>query len=109
MAKIVNCCKHDVEICDEYGNIIKVYKPSGYVARLAHRQKFVDDIDGIPVKVRENKRIVGLPEPEEDTFYIVSNIVMENCSYRRDIISCGGKYYNDDGSLRGWTAFERNR
>lgn len=109
MAKIINCCNHDVEICDEYGNIIKVYKPSGNWARVRHTQRFVDDIDGIPVKVRENKNIIGLPKPEEDTFYIVSNIILSECPNRKDLLACGGKYYNDNGTVRGWTAFEINR
>lgn len=107
--KVINCCKHDVEICDENGNIIKIYKPSGYNARLAHRCDIVDNIDGIPVKVRSRGRVVNLPKPEEDTFYIVSNIILDACRHRKDLLACGGKYYNDDGSLRGWTAFETNR
>lgn len=106
--KVINCCNHDVEICDENGNIIKVYKPSGYCARLKHDVRFVDDIDGVPVKVRENNKVIGLPRPEEGTFYIVSDIILKAAHWRQDLLGCGGKYFNDDGSVRGWTAFTRN-
>ena len=107
--KVINCCDHDVEICDKTGNIIKVYKPSGYHARVRHDIRTVDYIDGIPVLGRRNPRIVGLPDPEEGIFYIVSDIVRGACFNRKDLLGCGGKYYNDDGSIRGWTAFTCNR
>ena len=107
--KVINCCNHDVAICDEHGNIIKVYKPSGNWARVRHDVRIIDYIDGVPVKVRENNRVIGLPKPEEDTMYIVSDIMLKACYYRKDLLACGGKYYNDDGSIRGWTAFTTNR
>ena len=106
--KIINCCDHNVNICDRYGNIIKVYEPSGYHARLRQDSYIIDHIDGIPVKVRRNDRIVGLPEPEEGTLYIVSEIMRWACPDRTDIISCGGKYHDSTGRVRGWTAFARN-
>lgn len=106
--KIINCCNHNVEICDKDGNIVKVYEPSGHWARVRQDVSIIDYIDGIPVKVRNNNRIVGLPEPEEGTFYIVSDILRDACPERKDLLSCGGKYYERNGRIRGWTAFVCN-
>ena len=105
--KIINCCDHNVEICDLDGNIIKIYEPSGNHARVSHYTN-IEYIDGVPTKVRKNRRITGLPAPEEDTFYIVSNILASACPGRKDLLSCGGKKFDDHGNLIGWTTFQRN-
>ena len=34
--KIINLTPHDVNICDEYGNVIETYKASGIEARVRH-------------------------------------------------------------------------
>ncbi len=107
--KIVNCCKHNVEICNEHGDIVKVYEPSGHWARVNHSIRTVDYVDGIAIRVRRNQEVIGLPEPEEGTLYIVSNIILDACRNRKDLLACGGKYHNEDGSVRGWTAFSSNR
>ena len=105
--KVINCCNHKVEICDADGKIIKTYKPSGHWARVGDDARFIGYVDGIPVKVRENRRVVGLPEPEEDTYYIVSNILLQECPDRKDLLACGGKWskYNPRSA---WTAFVTN-
>lgn len=105
--KIVNCCDHNVEICDTHGNIIKIYEPSGNWARVSHSIR-IRHIDGVPTKVRENKKIVGLPEPEEGTMYIVSNILMAACPDRKDLLSCGAKKCDKYGRVMGWTTFQSN-
>lgn len=105
--KIINCCDHNVEICDRQGNIIKIYEPSGNWARVDH-DIVIEHIDGVPCKVRKNHKIVGLPEPAEDTMYIVSNILMSACPDRKDLLSCGNQIRNRYGKPIGWTTFQRN-
>lgn len=48
--KIVNLTAHNVDICDEYGKVIKTYKPSGIVVRNAwfpEQVDIIDDVDGL--------------------------------------------------------------
>ena len=104
----MNCCDHDVEICDENGNIIMVFKPSGNHARVRTDDRIVRYLGGVPVKVRENERVVGLPEPEEGMMYIVSEICLKACPDRKDLLACGGKRRDKYGRIIGWTGFVSN-
>lgn len=85
--KVINLTDHDVNICDEYGDIIKTYKPSGVEARVRHYWDEVDYIDDIPVVVRANEHVVGLPRPTAGCMFIVSNIVLEFCTDRTDLLA----------------------
>ena len=101
---IINLTPHKVDICDENGNIVKTYPRSGKIARVAHGWTNINDVDGIPLVVRENEKITGLPEPQEDTMYIVSNIVFNFCSDRTDLIA-PVKQVTINGRVVGCRAF----
>lgn len=105
--KIINLTPHDVDICDDYGNIIKTYKASGQIARESQRAVVVDCIDGIPLKVSRSAHIVGLPEPEEGTLYIVSTVLRNACKDRLDLISPATKV-RVNGRVVGCTSFMSN-
>lgn len=106
--KVINLTPHNVDICDEDGNIIKTYEASGQIARLAQRAEVVEYIDGVPVKVSRDRRITGLPDPRKDVTYIVSNIVLNECRHRKDLIAPATKFY-DGNRLVGCTSFMSNR
>ena len=106
--KVINLTPHNVDICDEDGNIIKTYEASGQIARLSQRAEVVDYIDGIPVKVSRNRKVVYLPEPQEGVTYIVSNIILNECRDRMDLIAPATKFY-DGNRLVGCTSFMSNR
>lgn len=105
--KVINLTPHDVTICDKYGNIIKTYEASGIVARVRCIWSEVDYIDDVPVVIRENGGIEDLPEPQEDTFYIVSNIVLDYCYDRLDLLA-PVKQFKINGRVVGCTAFAGN-
>lgn len=106
--KIINLTPHRVCICDKDGNIINTYFASGKVARVAHNWETIDYVDGVPLVVRQNEKVVNLPEPQEDTMYIVSNIILNYCSDRMDLIAPVKqvKIYN---RVVGCQAFVSNR
>lgn len=106
--KVINLTPHDVNICDEYGNVIKTYAASGMVARVGHYWNTVDYVDGVPVVVRGNEHVVDLPEPQEDTFYIVSNVVLDYCYERLDLLA-PVKQVRINGCIIGCLAFVSNR
>ena len=105
--KIVNLTAHNVDICDEYGRVIKTYKPSGIVVRNAWFPEQVDIVDGVSLMVRKNERIVNLPEPQDDTMYIVSDIVRTACADRYDLIS-PAQQVKINGRVVGCMAFMCN-
>ena len=69
--KIINLTPHAVVITDGL-----TFPPSGKVARVSVQQVDDGDINGVPVKKQTFGDIVDLPDPADDTIYIVSALVL---------------------------------
>jgi hypothetical protein len=73
----VNLTPHEVVVFAADGSVLKI-PPSGQVARVAARETQVGTINGIiPVFRTEYGEVEGLPEPKENTIYIVSLLVLQ--------------------------------
>lgn len=83
---IVNLTPHSVTIVDDAGKIIRVIEPTKPAARVSSTVSVVGDVDGIPVTVATFGAVEGLPEPQEDTIYIVSLLVQQACPSRNDLL-----------------------
>lgn len=68
---IINLTPHDIVITNG-----PTFPPSGTVARVTVQQVDAGNINGIPVKTQAYGNIVGLPEPQKDTIFIVSALVL---------------------------------
>ena len=62
-------------------------EPSGQIARVAVTQEVVGELDGIPVVRNVYGEVTGLPEPEKDTIYIVSGLVLSRVKGRSDVFA----------------------
>lgn len=83
--KIVNLTPHDVHVYDENAqNIIRTYPASGTVARVKSSTEIVGEVDGVPVARTAFGEIEGLLEPQQDTKYIVSLLVLQAAAGKRD-------------------------
>lgn len=71
MIKIINLTPHSVKITDGQN-----FEPSGKVTRVDTIQENAGNINGIPVKTQTFGDIIDLPEPQDDTVFIVSAIVL---------------------------------
>lgn len=82
--KIINLTPHAITITDG-----TTFPPSGKVARVSVQQLDAGTIDGIPVKTQTFGDIVDLPDPTDDTIYIVSAIVLSaaKAAGRTDVIA----------------------
>lgn len=85
--KVINLDKHDVDICDEYGNVNYTYKASGIVARISSELNYTGYVDGVPTVTRQNEKVINLPRQQEGVMYIVSNVVFNHCSDRNDLLA----------------------
>ena len=74
--RVVNLTPHEVKIVDGGNNVVAVF-PSDGVARVSQYDVLVDEINSIPVVKTEFGEVLGLPEPAEDTVFIVSRITVE--------------------------------
>jgi hypothetical protein len=85
--KFVNLTPHVVVIQMPDGLKIKI-KPSGSIARVSTEDIKLDkEINGIPCIHRKlTYEVEGLPEPRDNTYYIVSALVYYTLSGRDDIL-----------------------
>lgn len=89
--KFVNLTPHDVKICPNPDIMITIPR-SGAVARVATRKQKVAEfvIDNISVPVYEIAygNVENLPEPQENTIYIVSLLVLQAVrNSRSDVVA----------------------
>lgn len=82
---IINLTPHDVHVYDAEGKrIIRTYPASGIVARVKSSTEIVGEVDGIPVARTAFGEIEGLPDPQSDTKYIASLLVLQAAAGKRD-------------------------
>lgn len=81
--KILNYMPHTLNIALPSGEIIAI--ESSGVARCAVKTVQTGDINGIPVVAAEYGEIVGLPDPADDTIYVVSMLVAQRAG-RADVV-----------------------
>lgn len=65
----------------------RIFAPSGTVARVSSVLIHRDAVDGIPVVVAKWGNVDDLPDPVDDTIYIVSSLVLSHVHDRTDVVS----------------------
>lgn len=109
LKSIKNCTPHAVKIVDNEGNVVKEYLPSGMTIRLSQETVVVGDIDGVsltrtvygePQLVTETGTL-PLPEPKEDTLYLVSAMIKSALPEREDMLVPAEQVRNDQGQVIG--------
>ena len=107
--KIVNLTPHTIKVVNSQNEVIREY-PSAGVARVATTAETIDEVDGIKVVRTKFGQVEGLPSPDGETIYIVSMVVAQAASMRKDIIApdTGPTAYRDkDGKIVGVRQFAR--
>ena len=104
--KIINLTPHDIVITDG-----PTFPPSGTVARVSVQQVDDGNINGVPVKKQTFGDIVDLPDPADDTVYIVSALVLSaaKAAGRTDCVApdTANAVRNDDGHIVSVPGFIR--
>lgn len=112
----INYTPHDIVLFDEEGKIeIDTFKAvKGREARVSEIDTPLAPINGIGIKQRIYNHILGLPEPQDNTYYIVSIIVLlanrtiNDKSRRTDLIAPdtgSGVVRNEKGVIIGTKNF----
>lgn len=108
--RVVNLTPHEVTVFDDDDTVIKTY-PSEGLARARQTNVIVGCLDGTPVVRTEFGEVDGLPEPAEDTVYIVSIITVNAAKAHGrstdDLLVTSGPVRNDRGQTIGCRAFAR--
>jgi len=105
MVKIVNLTPHPINLSLQNNKRAEI-PPSGIVARVEEKTETIGKIqvgDGnIPVIRKTLGRVENLPEPREDTIYIVSLIVAQALSgSRSDVYIIGESIRDEQGRVIG--------
>ena len=96
--KFVNLTQHDLTIVLESGDGL-VLPASGEVARVTFSTQQVDEVAGIPIyKTIYEPEVVGLPEPEDGTIFIVSSLAAQTVK-RSDVLAPTKLIRDDDGQV----------
>ena len=96
-----NCTPHDIVIFGATGGVIVTLKPSGDVARVEQTLVQVGECDGIPIYRRRFGDLVGLPEPVDGVWFVVSALVAQAAPRRGDLLSPGELIRNTAGQPIG--------
>lgn len=108
--EIVNLTPHEVKVLDDDDNVIATF-PSVGVARARQHDVPAGEIESIPVVKTEFGEVLGLPEPAEDTVFIVSRITVEVARARGlntdDLLITSGAVRDDQGRIVGCRALAR--
>lgn len=102
MPVFVNLTPHAVNVeRPDMPNLI--IPPSGDVARVeTHRVPCgTIGVGGIPVELSVLSDVTGLPEPQPDTYYIVSGMVLDRVQTRPDVFAPGQLVRDQDGRVVG--------
>lgn len=101
--KIVNKTSHPITILDEENEVITRFgpAPAGMQARLKSITTKIAEIDGIPISKTKYGILEGIPEPQEDVYYIVSQLVKNHLPNRHDLLVPAEVVRNERGHIVG--------
>ena len=104
---IVNLTPHAVHIMDADNNVIRTIEPSKKVARLKTTTVITGCIDDIPITETVFGEVENLPQPKEDTVYIVSALIAQAAINRRDIFIPNESVRDNKGRIIGCRSLGR--
>lgn len=104
--QIINLTPHEVTVVGSNGDIIMKVPASGQVARCSVSRTVIGELNRITVAKSVMGEVEGLPEPSEDTVYIVSRVVAEAMKGRRDdLIITDDAVRDSEGRIVGCKGF----
>ena len=101
--KIINLTPHSVRILDSDNNVVREYKSEG-VIRLSEKRSKITEIDGIAL-FQKTFGTTDLPEPQPNTYYIVSSLVAQMFPNRKDLLIPDQIVRDKDGRIIGCRSF----
>lgn len=83
------------------------FEPTAPAARVATTSEVVGEVDGIAVRRTSYGQVENLPEEKEGTVYIVSLLVLQAATGRRDLVApdSGPSAIREGGQVKAVTGF----
>lgn len=111
---VINLTPHTINVCDDAGNVVQSFPPSGTQARCATIEAEAPPVNGVRATTQRFGKIEGLPAPQKDTVYLVSMVVGQavrdgSASPRTDVYgpntSPGSVVRDESGQIKGVKSF----
>ena len=102
--KFVNLTPHDITVVLGFLDH-KTFFKSGTIARVSQVTAVARTVDGINISTATFGPVVGLPERDDGTLYIVSGMVKSAATDRSDLVSPGELVRDDSGNVIGCKGF----
>jgi len=102
---IINLTPHEVNIITDNGNIS--IPASGTIARCKTEREVTGTINGIPVTRTKFGEVENLPEPKENTIFIVSSLVAQAVPHRNDVFIPDDSVRDEQGRIIGCRSLGR--
>jgi hypothetical protein len=103
--KIINLTPHTINVVLD-NKTIEI--PSSGVARCSQTTVPVGEINGIPLTSTTFGEVIDLPEPTEDTLFVVSRLIMSACPTRTDLLVPNDMVRDEEGKVIGCKSFAVN-
>lgn len=104
--RIINATPHAVNLVNDDGNVLRTFLPKISV-RVASRCEVVGTLDGIPIDSATFGEVEGLPEYQDDVYYIVSRLVKQALPDREDLLCPGQQVRDSEGRVIGCKSLSR--
>jgi hypothetical protein len=107
--KLVNLTPHEINVTDFEGKTVTI--PSSGIARVQQNDpsvvKTIETDKGTFLVYQQTFTVTidGLPEPDGETVYVVSRMVMEAAKNRNDLICPGSLIRDEKGVVKGCQGF----
>ncbi len=107
MSTIKNLTPHTVTIVTTTGEQI-IYMPTGVIPRLSTKTIQVGAVDGIPITSTVFGEVQDMPEYVQDTYLIVSRMVLAALPNRKDLLVPNELVRNEKGQIIGCRSLAKN-
>jgi hypothetical protein len=101
-SRFINLTPHNLNLLRQDGSSLDISK-SGSLARVAATSTLVEVVEGVELNATDYGVVIGLPEPDGESIYVVSGLVKgrPGVAERGDVVSPGRLIRGDDGQPRG--------
>lgn len=110
--QIINLTPHAVNIVDNSDSVAITIPASGNVARCSQTIDIIGNITlnsvDIPISSSSYGEVVDLPAPQDNTYYIVSRLVMSACPARQDLLVPNDLVRDEAGRVIGCRSLANN-
>ncbi|MCP4665230.1 MAG: hypothetical protein GY849_02600 [Deltaproteobacteria bacterium] len=96
---LINLTPHPINVVDKQGENILSLPKCEVAPRLKQTSKVIGNINNIPITKTFFGEVENLPEKKEETFLIVSRLIMIACTDRDDLVVPNEIVRNKEGQI----------